>query len=350
MPSSRPSPSATLAEISRRRLRQLGANPDAQRFVCPMCLRLVPDSEASQGHFPADALKSGTQTELQCQDCNQAMNVLYEKSAQDLLTGKWGIEIGLADKGRVHLRGVVAVEKDTFSIRPAALSKKGQRELTSMMARVNDGSTLKLRVHEPIPDALHRSLLGWSFLGWSKCAGYLYSASAGAARVRTLLLDATQRLPPTLILRLGTAPLSMPLPRPEAVVVAASEVDTITTPSEISAVFGLGMHWGLAVVVLPFANDGGGWVYERLAEFHAAGRIATLHFLSIQDELTALEPRGTQRAAFLEDQATGEVHWIARRPEGQGLTDLASGHSQYLLAPPIGAQLRRGQPPETRTR
>ncbi|MGA2514802.1 MAG: hypothetical protein ABSG37_14500 [Candidatus Limnocylindrales bacterium] len=255
------------------------------------------------------------------------MNEQYEKSAQDFLTGKWGIEIGLPDTGRVHLRGVVAVESDTFSIRLAELSKKGERELTSMMARVHDGSTLKLRVHEPIRDALHRSLLAWSFLGWSKCAGYLYSASAGAARVRTLLLDATQCLPPTLILRLGTAPLSLPLSRPEAVVIAASEVDTVTTPSEVFAVFGLGMHWGQAVVVLPFANDGDGRVYERLAEFHAAGRMATLHFLSIQDELTALEPRGTQRAAFLEDQSTGEVHWIARRPEGQELTALASGHS-----------------------
>ena len=172
----------------------------------------------------------------------------------------------------------------------------------------------------------------------------------GAARVRTLLLDPTQCLPPTLILRLGNAPLSLPLSRPEAVVLASSEATTVTASSQISAVFGLGMHWGQVVVVLPFANDEDGRAYERLAELDAEGRMTTLHFLSIQDELVALAPRGTQRAAFLEDQATGEVHWIARRPEGQGLTDLASGHSPYLLAPPIGAQLRKELPSETRAR
>lgn len=326
-----PSKRLRLADLSRRRLRQLGADPEAARFVCPMCLRLLPDSEASVGHFPADALRSGAQTELQCRACNQAMNVLYEKSAQDFLTGKWGIEIGLPDTGRVHLRGIIGLEGETFSIRPAELSKKGERELNAMMARAHDGSTLNLRVHEPTRDALHRSLLAWSFLAWSKCAGYMYSASAGAARVRTLLLDANQCLPPTLILGLGTAPLSLPLPRPEAVVLAASEVTVVTSPSQLIEVFGLGMHWGRVVVVLPFASDGDGAVYERLAGLHAVGRMGTLHFLSIQDELTALEPHGTQRAAFMQDLVSDQVFWITQRVDEQDVIALASGQSPYVM-------------------
>jgi hypothetical protein len=261
------------------------------------------------------------------------MNIQYEKAAQDFLTDKWGIEIGLPDTGRVHLRGVVRIEGDTFSVRPAGLSKKGERELSAMMARVHDGSTLKLRVHEPTRDALHRSLLAWWFLAWSKCAGYVYSASAGAARVRTLLLDASQCLPPTLILRLGAAPLSLPLPTPEAVVLAASEVAVVTSPSQLVEVFGVGVHWGRVVVVLPFASDGNAAVYERLARLQALGRMGALHFLSIQDELTALEPHGTQRAAFMQDLSSGQVFWITQRVDEQEVTALASGQSPYVLAP-----------------
>jgi hypothetical protein len=261
------------------------------------------------------------------------MNVHYEKAAQDFLTGQWGIEIGLPDTGRVHLRGLVSVDGDTFSIRPAELSRKGERELSAMMARVHDGSTLKLRVHEPVSDALHRSLLAWSFLAWSKCGGYMYSASAGASRVRALLLDASQHLPPTLILRVGSAPPSLPLPRPEAVVLAASDVAIVSSPSQLAEVFGLGMHWGQVVVVLPFASDHNGAVYERLVGLEAVGRMGMLHFLSIQDELTALEPHGTQRAAFMQDLSSGQVFWITQRLDEQEVKALASGQSPFLMRP-----------------
>ena len=155
----------------------------------------------------------------------------------------------------MHLRGVVRVEGDTFSIRLAELPKKGERELAAMMARVHDGSTLNLRIHEPIRDALHRSLLAWSFLGGQNALATCIRRRRAPPACGPFSSKLTQCLPPTLILRLGTAPLSLPLPRPEAVVVVASEVDTVTAPSEIFAVFGLGMRWGQVVVVLPFAND-----------------------------------------------------------------------------------------------
>jgi len=161
----------------------------------------------------------------------------------------------------------------------------------------------------------------------------MYSASPGAYRVRRLLLDASQRLPTTLILRLGTARLSLPLPRPEAVVLAASEATAVTSPSQLVEVFGLGVHWGRAVVVLPFASDSDGTVYERLARLQAVGRMGTLHFLSIQDELTALDPHGTQRAAYMQDLSSGQVFWITQRPEEQGARVLASGESPFLIRP-----------------
>jgi acid stress-induced BolA-like protein IbaG/YrbA len=302
---------------------------------------LLPDSEATRGHFPADALKGGAaQIELECADCNQTMNVQYEKAAQDFLTGQWGIEIGLKGTGLVNLRGVIVAEGDKVDIRLAKLSSRGERELTAAMARVGDGSVVSLRVHQPIADALHRALLGWSFLGWSKFAGYLYTASPGAAVVRRLVLDATQALPRTVVFRRADfGPLSLPLPRPVPVILAISPLETVRLWSEVVGVLGIGMHWGSVVVALPFANDSEGAVYERLEETIHLGQARDIHAVSIHD-LAALQPRWSQWQARLQDLASGRIHEVAYRPSAHEVDDLAAGRSPYRYAPRTRHQAR----------
>jgi hypothetical protein len=323
---------ALLLAAGRSRLEQLGVSPTPGQFVCPVCLRLLPEAEARRGHFPADALKGGAaQIELECADCNQASNVAYEKAAQDFLTGEWGIEIRPEGRGAVKLRGDLMVEGDTVSIRLPKLSSRGERELAAAMSHVKDQSSLHLRVHQPTKEALHRALLAWSFLAWSKYAGYLYMASPGAAIVRRLVLDVTQALPRTVVLQGdGLGPLSPPLPRPEPVVLVA------TVRSEIWSVLGLGMAWGPAVVALPFANDKEATVYERLEETSLLKPSWELHTVSIPDRLRAVQPGELRRAVRLTELATGHDHDVTRHLSGQEAADLAAGLSPYGYAPRIG--------------
>lgn len=319
-----------LLAAARQRLERFGFAPAPGHFVCPVCLRLLPDSQATRGHFPSHALKGGNaQIELECSDCNQAMNEGYEKAAQDLLNGEWGIGIKPEGRGRVGLRGDIVIEGDTVSIRLAKLSARGQRELDAAIAHITDQSTIHLDLHEPTREARDRAFLAWSFLAWSRYAGYLYTASAGAAIVRRLVLDVTRALPPTVVAHMeGSGPPSLPLPRPEPVVLVR------TVRSEVWGVLGLGMAWGPTIVALPFASDEAGAVYERLLETSLLGPAQEIHAVSVRAYLDAVQPKEITRSVRLTELATGHDYDVTRHLPAQEARDLADGRSPYVYSPP----------------
>jgi hypothetical protein len=297
-----------------------------------VCLRLLPEAVATRGHFPSDALKGGrAQIELECSDCNQTMNDGYEKTAQDFLKGEWGIGIQPEGRGRSGFSGSFKVEGQTVSIALAKTSARGLKELDAALAGVTDQSTLHLDFQIPMREARDRAFLAWSFLAWSHYAGYLYTASPGAAVVRRLVLDARQPLPATVVGHVdGSLAPSLPLPRPEPVIL----VKTIGT--EIWGLLGVGMAWGSAIVALPFASDEAGLVYQRLQETSRLGPPQAISMVSIKSYLDAVQPKEITRSIRLTELSTGIDYDVTRHLPEQEAEDLVNGRSPYAYSPPPG--------------
>ena len=108
-----------------------------------MCLRRLPESMASQGHYPSEAMKgSPSQTELQCSDCNSAMNYQYEHAAQGFFTRQWDVGFGPKGGGQIQFKAEVVTENGVLRIRRGVAAYLGLgmwwRSLVTVLPFAND--------------------------------------------------------------------------------------------------------------------------------------------------------------------------------------------------------------------
>ncbi len=327
---------------ARERLARLGMEPPAGSFVCPMCLRLRPESAATRSHFPADALPGGrAQTELAFRDCNGA-TATYERSAIDYLTNVWDVSIGPTRGRRIKGRGVVRTDGHGVGIQlvgpTAALAG---RKFNAARSGAPDPHHVTITIREPLEDGTKRSLVAWSFLSWFFYAGYRYVMTPGAALVRRSILDPSQPLPAAIVLRRG--PLQVPLPQAEPVLVVEGE-RPVKSAADIHEVIGLGARWGTLVVALPLANDAEGRVWLRLGELVALDGGATVAAFDLRRLVPGVTRDGLHDAMVIENKSTGSRWEVSHEPTRDELQSLVEGRSPHVITP----QRARSSPRPTR--
>jgi hypothetical protein len=326
----------SLLDQARARLRDLGSEPEVGSFVCPTCLRLLPESIASQGHYPAEAMNRGlTQTELQCSDCNNAINLEYERAAQDFFTRQWDVAFGPKGGGHLQFKAEVTTENGVLRIRSNGMGTKARRHLEDLMRHAPQPGLTGFHIAEPREEVAKRALLAWSFLGWFRYAGYAYAASPGAVRVRQIILDPTQALPTSLVYTRSGGGELLPLPRPEPLsIILAKSDQPIHEITDIESFLALGMWWGKLVVVLPFANDPEGRSWERLAHVAALGQTTRVREMNLRTAFRTVQPRGLTAEVVVEITETGERLEMTHRFSESEVAEIAAGRSPLRMAPP----------------
>lgn len=332
---SKPSSSTAqaLADRSRVRLTEMGASVREGWFVCPLCLRLLPDTEASQGHYPAKKLPGPHRSELLCSGCNSFIGQAYENDAIDFLTRIHKVEVEPAGGGRIF--GRAKVQKEAGKIEIAMVSgakgKRGvlQRAVDEVRQRSPVPNELDFRLSLPADEFARRAILAWSYLEWFFYAGYRYVASSGAELVRRLILDPDPPLPTGSYFQNGPVELPLPAPRP-ILVVRAEKVKSI---NDIQEVIGLGTEWGVSVSVFPFANDQDGRCWNRLEELLAENELRTIGRWPLREMLSIpLIEKGLRAEMVIGHD--DDRHVIAQDLSAAELEELSGGRSPRQLAPP----------------
>lgn len=267
-----------LVTRANERLAQLGAIVEPGSFVCPTCLRLLPVTFATEGHYPARTAPAvRRRTELQCSECNSRIGATYEGAGIDFM--KFVRTVTMSRPGiaspYVRRQGTVRNQDGGVSVelhsRGAKRPGRHARHAHTRLDRVLEGAqvprTLAVTIERPTDDPAKRAVLAWSFLALFYYAGYRYAASAGAERVRRLILDPNSPLPEGVVYTKGS--IRMPLAAPEPVVVVRKENGT---PVELVA---MGVQWDRLVAVFPFANDHDNRAWGRLSELLAADELVT---------------------------------------------------------------------------
>jgi hypothetical protein len=335
---------AVLLARSRERLARLGQEPSAGHFVCPSCLRLLPERKASRGHYPADALPGGSaQTELQCTDCNYVVS-RYEVMAINFFTREWDLGIGVPDlPGRVRAKGRVTSADGKVNIDLTRFSAKAKRDFETLRARSTATGRVTFNITEPTPEAAVRPLLAWSFLAWFYYAGYLYAASPGAALVRRLILHPEDPLPETVIYSRGY--IDRPLPRPEPVIIIATEGGRPATKMEdVTQWIGIGASWGATTVAMPFANDAEGSVWKGLKALHDADELSSIGLMPLRKMLSIpLIEKGLTGPMVIQNKETEERWAVADDLASEDVERLVAGHSPYLIVPTTVRRSRAGR-------
>lgn len=189
---------------------------------------------------------------------------------------------------------------------------------------------LRLEVLRPMDETAMRALMAWAFLAWAHYAGYVYTASAGAALVRRLILRPQEPLPDETTM--SWAPLS-PVNAAEPVAVLRAD-----NPDDITEWIGLGADWGNGFTILPFANDRDGTCWLRVAQLRASESHAAVRRALVKD----WEPhdwfhRLTDEIVI---EGSGLRYAISERPDGDAAQVLAAGQSPRRLEPDIGTWQR----------
>jgi hypothetical protein len=236
-------------------------------FVCPMCLRLVDEADATQGHYPAKSIQAMRRhTELLCSVCNGFCGAAFEDAAAEFWHSDSAATIGMPGTGRI--RGMVAVENLDGAIR---LGMQGKRSVAPIVeqwrSRSADPHTLEVSLSRPLEVSVRRSLLAWSYLAWVHFASYRYADTVGAELVRRLILEPERPLPASVVAIRGDhrPPLADPKP---ALLCRVAQLPP-DWPDDFVEFYGIGVLWGPSFVVMPFANDDQGTCWERLATLRA---------------------------------------------------------------------------------
>lgn len=255
---------------------QIQLAPD--RFMCPLCLRTLPISHATTGHYPA-ATAGGGHYALQCADCNSRLGRDIERRAAEFLaTRRWEIVVGPPGRGTVRMPvELEAIDEGagfTFLGKGAVHQWRTIRRLVGRSSRKD---VLECRITRPHEDTLRMAVLAWSYAEWTRYAAYGYAASPGAAVVRSMLLEGSKPIPESAVIFFDD-PLSVPLGKPAPVIVVQADNEVENLATDNYEPLGIGVMWGDRMVgVMPVASDAVGEVYTSVSQhMHAKRRIRHL--------------------------------------------------------------------------
>jgi transcription elongation factor Elf1 len=257
-----------LLRSARKQLEEWGTSLPDKTFVCPVCLRLLPVSKATTGHYPSEKAGGG-QYALQCDVCNHRLGAEIERNAVRVLNREWDMIVGPPGRGRVRMPITLDAKGPSIDIHGRGAMRQWHT-LRALSTRSSRPDVLESRLIRPHDDALRMAILAWSYSEWVNYSGLSYCASAGAGIVRRLLLDGSLSIPPSIVVFFDD-PLSEPLGRPEPVLVVNAK-GPIRALSDVDEVIGIGVFWGRRMVgILPMAGDENGDVYARVSDLVGGG-------------------------------------------------------------------------------
>ena len=314
-----------------------GVIPDGE-FVCPICLYRRPLSKATVAHFPAEKVAGINATTLACESCNSLMGGTYEPEGVDLLGNVWQVSAGPHDGGAIAGRatvtnsgGGIRIELNPGEKRNARSAARLAANLAEMRQRSSRPHEMQFTLVEPNDETGRRTLLAWSYLLWAEYAGFGYTASVGATRVRELILEPDRPLPDGVFFRFG--PLKPPLPEPQPVLLVRA-----SGPSreDVEEFLGLGVAWGAAISVLPFANDAAGRCWQRILELHAEDSMSSVRRIMLRSfSSDGRFARSIERNVVISHR--GRDHIVTDELAGDGLELLAAGMSSRRVDPRRGS-------------
>ncbi|MEP7082467.1 MAG: hypothetical protein ABI841_05775 [Chloroflexota bacterium] len=328
-----------LLKHARRQIEGLKLDIAPDKFVCDLCLRVLPIRKATTGHYPSRKAGGGRHA-LQCDDCNNRLGWdIEDKAARYLAGDAWDMTVG--PPGVAGVRMPVTLHEDGPSLnlrmKGAATAWEAVRDLAARSSRPD---LFVCRMARPHPDALRMAILAWSYAEWSTYSGLAYTATAGALVVRGMLLDGAVPIPTAATMFFENPP-KPPLgaPVPVLVVHAEKEVESL---QDVDEFLGIGVAWGGKVIgILPAATDGEGTVYPRLEALHDAGK--TIRFLDLPLVMEGLGFKRLDKVVVINDDASG---WKMGVTDGMTLEDrerLARDDHPRRLSPVGGAH--REYPP-----
>jgi hypothetical protein len=333
-----------LAARANARLAALGAPVADGQFICPLCLRLLPASDSTTAHFPARTLPGAHRTELLCRDCNSNVGATFENLGVDFLTRTWQVDVGRDDAGDVRLRagisrgpgGEIIINAKTRG-GDKRRSRKVIRALDEIRARSARPHELDFRLQMPAEEHPRRALAFWSYLAWFAVSGYRWVDSAGAHAVRRFLVDPHSPMPWGAYFSHG--PVSVPLDEPRPVLIVRSDEEQFSSIRDIDEFIGLGVQWGPAVSVFPFANDDRGVAWRRLGDLVDHDGLRTVRRLDLQKLLAGQGGGGGLDAITIQRDGV-DVHIVTEEARPADVAALAEGRSPRVLDPRLRAPYR----------
>ncbi len=326
-----------LASIANERLSRIGGTVPEGFFVCPMCLRLLPLSSATEGHFPAQSVRSDEwRVVVQCSGCNNGIGGTYEAAGVDFFEFVRTVTMARPGGSGSVLRRRARVRNDDDAtavefVKPRHRAGRvppgrTKERLDRMLEGSPEPRAAAVTIARPTDDVAKRALLAWSYLELFRYAGYRYAASSGAALVRRLILDPNLPLPPGAVFQKGSVSMPLPIPEPSVVVRrVAPEIDELVA---------LGVAWRGLVAVFPFADDEDDRCWSRVSELLAADRLVTTDIEPIRNVHEAFEKELIGRLDISDDR--GIRRSITADLTSDEAQELAAGRSPRRLAPPSG--------------
>lgn len=320
-----------LADRANAWLNGAGAPVERGKFVCPLCLRLLPIEAATQGHYPAEALPGRHSTALSCAECNSVIGGTYEPHAVDFLTHMFTIVMSLPGTGPLSVRGTVSND-ETGAVRMALVSRTRTGAVTAALKRLRAQSSrpdmMAIDLKRPPETALRRAVLAWSFLAWVHYAGYRYAATPGAHAVRRLIIQPGNDLPNGCVFVRDGSEITLTKPTETMVVRAESLHQT----EDIEEWLGIGVNWGSITAVLPFANDAHQAAWTRIGTEVERNRLQHVREVPLRTfATTGVLGKGID-AAF-KVLVDGRPYDITGALDHAALVAMAAGRSPFLLVP-----------------
>lgn len=325
-----------LLAAARAELEGLAVPLPVGQFLCPLCLRLLPEPRATTGHYPS-ARAGGGHYALQCEDCNSRLGQELEgKAAAFLRSDEWELTAGPPGRGAIRIP--IVLEDDdgpAITIGGGKGSVRQWRTLRTLAERSSRRDILEWQITRPHEDALRAAILAWTFAEWTRYAGYLWAASEGADVVRRVLLDGAVPIPTSAVI-FPYEPLSESIGEPSPVVVVQSDGPVDLRSPEME-VLGVGVMWGDRIVgIMPAASDGAGSVYDKVVAHHEAGR--PIRYVDIREAMRAAGFVRMDKILRIRNTGRHEDVFVTKPLEAAEADAIARDEHPRRMDPTLGAK------------
>jgi hypothetical protein len=313
----------------------------SEGFLCPLCLRILPESCATLAHAPSKEVGGSGQTFL-CKACNSFLGTAYEAAADEVIssieeakaTGSVAQKITLRHRTGPHLYLDAVFSGSTDADR--GITAEPIRRNPDAEKRFGDarkpGEPLFLTFRVPSEDHVKLAYLSWAFLLLFRRLGYafIFSVSGRLARLSLLTGKATD-LSPAYFFTYGefTGEAS---PATTGLLVRAEAPDFDRFPP-----IAIGAEIGSTVIALPLTDDPLG-AYGHLLEYTADdSRLLVLPFDEIYPDHSTAMPG---IAAYRWQSAVGTLHRVLGGTRNELTSDLAAAAAPPSSRPKVRGPLR----------
>lgn len=310
-------------------------------FLCPLCVRILPETCATLAHAPSKEVGGSGQTFL-CKACNSFLGTAYEAAADDYIgsiedakaSGSVSQKISLRHRTgpRLYMDAVFSGTTDAdrrIEAEPIRRNAEAERRFGDAKG---PGEPLFLSFRVPSEDHVKLAYLSWAFLLLFRRLGYAFVFSVSGRKARRALLTGTASdLSPAYFFSYGEF-AGEASPTSTGLLVRAEPPDFDRFPPVAIAA-----EIGSSVIALPLAEDPMD-SYGKLLEYTAdEGRLLVLPFEVIYPDHSTAMPG---IAAYRWQSEDGMLHRVLGGRRNELASDLASASAPPPSRPKVRGPLR----------